>query len=227
MDSSIVKPRMVDTKAVPYYNLPALRGTVVRARKLLVLLLAAWGVAAGCRPEKPPMKTYRIGEQGLQEGKQVQEEKLSGVELATVGGRPITAMEVVDFLRELPAFQRYYYSSPEKILLFVQNYVVMMGLAGDAVAAGLANAPYVRATLEKALALKYQQEFLSNAVKPSDIPKHEVDAYLASHPGLAAPDADAAGQAVAAILSQRREDAWRRHLEALRTVYGIPAVGGP
>jgi len=180
-------------------------------------LLATTFSAAGCKPEKPPFKKYRIGEQGLAEEKQIQAERLSSTVLARVGGLEIRAGEVVEFLRDLPSYQRYYYSTPEKIKLFLQNYMMLLLLSSEASAQGLDSTPYVRAALEEALAERYKQSYLATAVKPSDITEEEILRYIETTKPR--PDEAAAN---AALLARKRKDAWAKHEQEIRAEYGIP-----
>jgi len=186
----------------------------------MVLVIVAVAVAYIClmKPAKPEMRTYRIGEQGLAHDQSAQLDRLGQIVVAEIDGHEVTAKEIEMALSKLPPFQRYYYSSPEKIVIFLQNYALMQLLSAEAEQRGLRNDLYVRLVLEEKLAQNYRQVYLSEHVKPSDIVEEEIDEYMSVHAEeLAAAEgmADRATAAKAAILAERREGAWKQHLEEL------------
>ena len=143
---------------------------------LLVLLFAT-----GCKPHKPELKTYRIGEQGLAEMEAANTDKLEALEVAQIGDTPITAHETDQALQMLPPHQRYYYSSPERVSVFLVNYAMMLLLAAQGEKEGLDADPYVRFIFEQNLVERYRQDWLSQRIKPADIPDDEVARYLTKH----------------------------------------------
>jgi len=165
---------------------------------LALLVASAVTVLALFPPEKPQIRQYRIGEQGLAEQERLARGHLEAVVLMEIDGHPVTAQELADALGRLPPYQRYYYSNPEKVEVFAQNYALVHLLASRALAAGLETDPYVRLALEEELAARYKSDWLASAVKASDLPPD---------------DGDSAARA--ALLEQRRQAAWAAHLRKL------------
>ena len=181
-----------------------------------VLLLAT----ASCKPSKPEMKQYSIGAQGLAEERTLREEEAAGAVVAEVGGYPVTVGEVDKALQQLPPFQRFYYSSPEKIEIFLQNYAVLQILAALAVKDGLDADPRVASVLEKLLADKYKLSVLAEAVKPSDISAEQVALFIATR-GIEGEEKMTEAKARALILADMRAGAWENHLARLGKEHGL------
>jgi PIN domain nuclease of toxin-antitoxin system len=197
---------------------------IITAGTVLAVLLAAGAMAniVFNRPEKPAMQKYRIGEQGLAEEEALKEEGLQQTVVGRIADYELTAAEVEKALKLLPPFQRYYYSSPEKLRIFLQNYAMLLLLAREALGRGLDQDPYVRFVVEEKLAERYRQAWLADAVKPSAITDEDVEAWLEQHPETGAAgdkversEQDLVTAAKAAILEERRAAAWARHLEEL------------
>lgn len=165
------------------------------------------------------MKRYRLGEQGLTEERTLSEEGMAGIVVAEVGGYPLTVSEIDKALQTLPPFQRFYYSTPEKIEIFLQNYTVLHVLAARAMKEGLDADAHVQFVIEDLLAKKYRQAFLAVAVKPSDIAADEVDLFLSGRTG----DDEAMSEvkARALILAEKRAVAWENHLARLSKEHGL------
>jgi len=85
--------------------------------------------------------------------------------LAVLRRDVITLGEMVRALRALPPFARYYYSSPDKAMLFLQNYIVMNLCAREAVEAGMADDPMVRMDLLAALEAQIRADHLADRVR--------------------------------------------------------------
>jgi hypothetical protein len=198
-------------------------------KRLLVLLPLALVAVAGIlflKPAKPEMRKYRIGEQGLAEQGERSQEQLESIPLALVGGWELTAHEIEQVLGAMPPYRRFYYSTPEKMVMLVQNHALVHLLAHQALGRGLARDPSVLFALEETLAQSYKNDYLAQRVKPSDIGAQEVAAYLAAHPEAAGPGGQGANgvelAAKSAILEARRAAAWQEHLEEL----GLEAEAG-
>lgn len=186
---------------------------------------------AGCKPDKPEMTRYRLGEQGLAGETSAQEERLESSVVAEIDGYQITAAQIARALRHLPPFQRFYYSSPEKIRIFIQNYAVLHLLAREAAKAGLESSDYVRYVLETELGDSYRRKVLAASVMASDISKGEVARYAAanrdkllqslSKAGIGQADADLETAARALLMEETRRTAWEHHLAGLRKQYGL------
>lgn len=175
---------------------------------------------ASCKPSKPEMKQYSIGKQGLAEERNFREEEAAGKVVAEVGGYPVTVAEVEKALQQLPPFQRFYYSSPEKIEIFLQNYTVLHLLAALAVKDGLEADSEVTSLLENLLAEKYQHVVLAEAVKPSDISAAQVDHYMSTR-GSPDDNGMTEAKARALILAEMRAKAWEAHLARLGEEHGV------
>ena len=187
--------------------------------KLIIAPLCLLAMAS-CKPSKPEMKKYSIGEQGLAEERTLREEETARVVVAEVGGYPVTVAEVEKALQELPPFQRFYYSSPEKIEIFLQNYTVLHLLAALAVKEGLDADAKVRGVLEDLLAEKYRQVVLAEAVKPSEITAEEVESFISARKGAGEEEMTEV-RARALILADMRAKAWERHLARLGKEHGL------
>ena len=191
---------------------------IVRPVLALVLVLLAVAYVVFLKPVKADLKQYRIGEQGLAEQGNLQREELSRIVVANLNGYDVSAREVERALTELPPFQRFYYSSPEKITVFLRAYALMQLLSVQAVDAGLAKRPYVLMVLEEKLAARYKLVYLANRVKPSDITEEEIKRYLrepVDRRGFPGGLVEKETAAKAAILDARRQEAWYRHLVEL------------
>ena len=177
------------------------------------------------KPAMPEIKKYKIGEQGLFEEQANRKEKLGQIVVASIGDYELTAGEVELALGKLPPFQRYYYSSPERIVIFIQNYILTHLLAVEGKTEGLSSDPYVRFVLEEELARRYKQVFLAEAAKASDVTEFEVAAFVEVHGDELrermavgeedTEDAVLATAGKAAILEQRRNQAWLEHVRGL------------
>jgi len=167
---------------------------------LAVFVAAAVAVLVLFPPQKPQVRQYRVGEQGLAEEERLRRVQLEEIPIMEMGGHVITAQELSDALGRLPPYQRYYYSNPDKAEVFAQNYALVHLLARQAVDSGLDADPSVRLALEEELADRYKSEWLAAAVKISDMPQTDLDSA-----------------ARAALLSQRRQAAWAAHLKKLET----------
>lgn len=188
-------------------------------------------VLTGCKPEKPEITRYRLGEQGLAVESSAQEEKLGNSVVAQIDGYAVTAAQIARALRMLPPYQRFYYSSPEKIRIFIQNYAVLHLLARQAADDGLDASEYVRYVLETELAGAYRKKVLVRSVKASDIGKNEVARYMASNraglmqrlkeAGIDQSDADLETAARALLMEEKRKKVWSEHLSVLRSRYGL------
>lgn len=184
-----------------------------------LLALAAVVCIALMKPSKPEVRKYRIGEQG-EKGTGGWETALNDVIVAKVGGYAVSAGELMRVLDTLPPYQRKYYSVPEKVEVFLHNYLVMNLLAEEAKSQGLERDPYVRMMVEDSLAAAYQRRWLARNVLASDITEDHVEQWLKEHrlkqesQGEVGPDI-AATAAKTAILEKRREEAWRKHVERL------------
>jgi len=165
---------------------------------LAILVAAAVTVLALFPPQKPPIRQYRIGEQGLAEEERLRRVHLEEIGLMEIGGYSVSAQELADALGRLPPYQRYYYSNPEKVEVFAQNYALVHLLARQAADAGLDADPLVRLALEEELAARYKADWLASAVKASDLPQGDKDSA-----------------ARAALLEERRQAAWAAHLKKL------------
>ena len=162
---------------------------------------------------RPGSGHVRDAEQG-----NLQREELSRIVVANLNGYDVSAREVERALTELPPFQRFYYSSPEKITVFLRAYALMQLLSVQAVDAGLAKRPYVLMVLEEKLAARYKLVYLANRVKPSDITEEEIKRYLrepVDRRGFPGGLVEKETAAKAAILDARRQEAWYRHLVEL------------
>ena len=191
---------------------------IVRPVLALVLVLLAVAYVVFLKPVKADLKQYRIGEQGLAEQGNLQREELSRIVVANLNGYDVSAREVERALTELPPFQRFYYSSPEKITVFLRAYALMQLLSVQAVDAGLAKRPYVLMVLEEKLAARYKLVYLANRVKPSDITEEEIKRYLrepVDRRGFPGGLVEKETAAKAAIVDARRQEAWYRHLVEL------------
>ena len=109
--------------------------------------------------------------------------------VATVHRDVITLGELGQALRALPPFARYYYSSSDKALLFLQNYVVMNLCAREAISAGMDADPQVRMDLLAAMENQIRSDYLADHVRT---------------------DTEAADG-----LERRREALWREHVDEL------------
>jgi hypothetical protein len=189
---------------------------------LALLLAGVLGVLL-LKPDKPSMRIYSIGEQGLAEAEGADRGVLDTTVVARVGGYAVTAGEVDGALKQLPPFQRFYYSSPEQVEVFLQNYAMFLLLASQGLERGVDVDAYVRTVTEETLVDQYRQAYLANAVKASDVPDEAVQAYLANHrqdlqvgeEGGQSP-AQLATSAKAAILEERRTKVWEQYLATLR-----------
>jgi len=189
-----------------------------------VLVAVSAAYVAWLKPAKPELRKYRIGEQSEGESGRG-EEHLSSVVLADLGGFRISALELTQALEAIPPYQRHYYSTPEKVEVFLHNYAVLNLLAVEAAAKGLDKDPYVRFAIEEALAAAYKESWLSSAVRASDVSREEIAAWVQEHPeavGAAAAGKDPTTAAKTAILAQRRAEAWRRHESELAATLSLP-----
>ena len=173
------------------------------------------------KPARQEAHVYRIGEQSLTQDEDLARKTLDETIVARIKDHPITAQEIAEALEQLPPFQRYYYSSPEKVQLFVQNYALVILLAELGRERGLETDPYVRMVMEDELIAHYRQKYLSEVVKPSSITEQDIEAHLsnseaspASETGIGSTQ-EMATRAKAAILEERRAAAWKRHLSEL------------
>jgi len=174
-----------------------------------VLLVGAVLYIGLFKPVKSEMRIYRIGEQGLWEERDLRHRKMSQIVVTQVGGYHVTASEAEQAVLQLPPFQRFYYSSPEKVTIFLQNYALLLVLSSQAWHHGLAGDAHVRYVLEDRLAQAYRKAYLAERVKPSDITAAQVEDYLrlqgiAQDSSTAAQDGEPATAAKAAILAARR-----------------------
>ncbi len=201
---------------------------MARRRSISALIISLALLAAGAvgvlllKPDKPSMRIYSIGEQGLAEAEGADRGVLDAIVVARVGGYDVTAGEVDGALKQLPPFQRFYYSSPEQVEVFLQNYAMFLLLANQGQERGVDADAYVRMVTEEALVDHYRQVYLANAVKASDVPDEAVQEYLAGHradlvgqEGTLSP-AQMATSAKAAILEARRKQVWEEYLATLR-----------
>jgi len=159
---------------------------------LHILLLVAVAAPTSCKPDRPEMTEYRVS---LREA--LRTEAPGGLEpeqeeepVAVIHRDVITLGELVRALRALPPFARYYYSAPDKALLFLQNYILMNLTAREAVTAGMTDHPGVRMDLLTALEIQIRADHLADRVRTGD------------------GDAD--------TLEQRRAALWAEHVAALR-----------
>jgi hypothetical protein len=164
---------------------------------LHILLLIALVAATGCKPERPEMTEYRVS---LREA--LRTEAPGGLEpeqesepVATIHQDVITLGELVRALRALPPFARYYYSSPDKAMLFLQNYILMNLTAREALTAGMADDPAVRMDLLTALEEQIRADHLADRVRAGD------------------GDSD--------TLEQRRAALWAEHVAGLRAAVDV------
>lgn len=164
---------------------------------LHILLLVALTTATSCKPERPEMTEYRVS---LREA--LRTEAPGGLEpeqeaepVAALHQDVITLGELVRALRALPPFARYYYSSPDKAMLFLQNYILMNLSAREAVDAGMAHDPGVRMKLLIALEDQIRADHLADRVRAGD------------------GDSD--------TLEQRRAAAWAEHVASLRAAADV------
>jgi hypothetical protein len=174
------------------------------------------------KPERPEIRKYRIGEQGLAELDGVDGAHLSQAVVARIGGYDVSAAEVEAALKELPPYQRYYYSSAEQVRVFLQNYAMFLLLSNKSQERGFDHDPYVRYVVEEKLAKRYQQVYLAESVKVSDFSDEEVGAYLSEHgeslrsgvPERTDNELETAAKAV--MLESRRAQVWEDHVAALQ-----------
>lgn len=151
----------------------------------LLLLLGLLTVLAGCKPEKPEMTEFRVTmAQALEQGEEAGlSEGLKEEPIALVGEHPVTLGELARAIKSLPPFSRYYYSSADKVEIFLKDYLLMNLCADKAVKAGLAGNPMPRQTLLRELARQVQNDFLAHSVQDgiaSDqvkLSNEEMDAY--------------------------------------------------
>ncbi|MBM4373116.1 MAG: hypothetical protein FJ098_15785 [Deltaproteobacteria bacterium] len=157
-----------------------------------LLCLALLAAPAGCAPELPPATEYRVSLRealrtgaagGLDEG--LEEEPV-----AFLGPDVITLGELVHALTSLPPNARYYYTSADRALAFLQNHVVMNLCAREAVKGGLDHDPAPRMELLAALERQIRGDLLADRVRLDG--------------------------ADAARLEEARERTWREHIAALR-----------
>jgi len=160
-------------------------------RRTQILLLALVAAAAGCKPERPEMTEYRVS---LVEA--LRTEAPGGLEpeqetqpAATLHRDVITLGELALAIRSLPPFARYYYSSSDKALVFLQNYIVMNLCAREAITAGMDADPRVRMELLAAMEDQIRTDYLADHVRT---------------------DAEAADG-----LERRREVLWQERVDAL------------
>lgn len=157
-----------------------------------ILLLVALVGATGCKPEHPEMTEYRVSlrealRAGTSEGLDPDQE---AEPVAVLHRDVITLGEMVRVLRALPPYARYYYSSPDKALTFLQNYIIMNLCARQAMDAGLSEDPAVRMDLLAALEEQIRTDYLADQVR--------------------------AGDGDSAALEQRRAALWAEHVSRLR-----------
>lgn len=153
-----------------------------RSKWLWVLCLALF--ASGCKPEKPDALKFRIGEQGLSEASAADreaDEMLKSMVVATVGGVELDGLEVKQALQEIPTPIRFYYSNPEKVALFIQNYALVLLYAWMGERSGKTEDGYVRFLWEESLAEAYRDAYLAGRVDPAGFTQAEVDSWLAAH----------------------------------------------
>ena len=115
--------------------------------------------------------------------------------MATIHRDVITLGELVQSLRALPPFARYYYSSPDKAMLFLQNYILMNLCAREAMEAGMSDDPEVRMDLLAALEEQIRTDHLADHVR--------------------------AGDGGADALEQRRAAVWDEHVKGLRAAVKV------
>ncbi|MFH1531735.1 MAG: hypothetical protein ABIK09_13500 [Pseudomonadota bacterium] len=157
-----------------------------------ILLLAALAATVSCKPERPQMTEYRVS---LREALRTEapgslEPGQEAEPVAMVHRDVITLGELVRALRVLPPYARYYYSSPDKAMLFLQNYIIMNLCAREALEAGMAGDPKVRMDLLAALEDQIRADHLADRVR--------------------------AGAGGAEALERRRAALWSEHVEELR-----------
>ncbi len=157
-----------------------------------ILLLVALAAATSCKPERPQMTEYRVS---LREALRTEapgglEPELEMEPVAVVHRDVITLGEMIGVLRALPPFARYYYSSPDKAMLFLQNYIVMNLCAREAVEAGMSGDPKVRMDLLVALEDQISADHLADRVR--------------------------AGAGDSQALERRRAALWDKHVRELR-----------
>ena len=160
--------------------------------RLHILLLVALVLGTGCKPERPEMTEYRVS---LREA--LRTETPGGLEpeqeaepVAVVHQDVITLGEMVGVLRTLPPFVRYYYSSPDKAMMFLQNYIIMNLCAREATEAGMSTNPAARMELLAALEAQIRADHLADRVRT--------------------------GEGDSEALEQRRAALWDEHVRELR-----------
>ncbi len=191
---------------------------------LLSALLIGGGLAYVLllKPERLETHKYRIGEQGLAEMEGADSDQLAATVVARIVGYDLTAGEVEKALKELPPYQRFYYSSAEQVRVFMQNYALFLLLSAQSLERGFGHDPYVRYVVEEELADRYKQVYLAAAVKVSDFSDEDVDGYLGEHGDslrTGAPERslkELKTAAKAALLESRRAQVWEDHVAALR-----------
>ncbi len=196
------------------YSIPAI---------ILSLVLIGGGLAyiLLLKPDRPEIRKYRIGEQGLAELEGAEGDDLATAVVARIAGYEVTAGEVEQALKELPSYQRFYYSSPEQVRVFLQNYAMFLLLSKRSQERGFDRDPYVRFVVEEELARRYKQVYLAEAVKVSDFSEAEIEAYLDEHgesqlaggPERSVKEMETAAKA--AMLESRRAKVWEDHVAAL------------
>jgi hypothetical protein len=191
--------------------------TTVLVISTIVAAIAILGIY-WFKPARQEAHVYRIGEQSLTDDEDHARKTLAETTVALIKDHPITAQEIAEALEQLPPFQRYYYSSPEKVQLFVQNYALVILLAELGREHGLETDPYVRMVMEDELIARYRQKYLAEVVKPSSISEQDIEAYLSATTASEAAETstrELATGAKAAILEERRTTAWQQHLMEL------------
>lgn len=174
------------------------------------------------KPERLETHKYSIGEQGLAELEGADSDHLAATVVARIDGYELTAGEVEKALKELPPYQRFYYSSPEQMRVFLQNYALFLLLSKKSIERGFDHDPYVRYVVEEELAARYKQVYLAAAVKASELSDEEVEAYLLGHGESlreGAPERslkELKTAAKAALLESQRARVWTDHVAALR-----------
>lgn len=175
------------------------------------------------KPDRLETHIYRIGEQGLAEQDGMGVDHLAGTVVSRIAGYDVTAGEVELALKELPPYQRFYYSSPEQVRVFLQNYAMFLLLSSKSQERGFDRDPYVRFVVEEELVRRYKQVYLAEAVKVSDFSAEEVEAYLREHgeslrsgdsPVRSGKEQETAAKA--SMLESRRIRVWEDHIAALR-----------
>lgn len=191
----------------------------------------------GCKPEKPDAQKFRIGEQGLAEAAAAEsqaDEVLRSTVVATVGGVELDGLEVRQALQEVPTPERYYYSNPEKVALFTQNYALILLYAWMGQRSGMGEDGYVRFLWEDALAEAYRDAYLEGKVDPAQFGQQEVTSWLAEHEeeakvalGSQAQEKEHLEQYARRRLADKKElEIWQAHLGTLSRELGfeMPAV---